>query len=337
MLPVFCSQPIKFVKKRFFAIFFATVSSLYATNPSAALVQTSSAQTQIPSAGGTSLIISDSINFSDNFEISADKTSVICKIPGIYLASSGLQPAALTPRVSGYLDSWFIINGKPVEHSNSRQYINENSPVALVSNILLIDLKEKDVFAVGFSSSNPNIGIISIDNSKASEPSITSFGLTLFKINSAGEEAYAQIYSNLTQRTDPIIGKLLQAEHASELKNFEISPNHDFLICKVKGVYFVSCSLQPAALNIGINGHLGAWIELNDKPVSSSSSRVYVTEKSPILLLTIPYLIELNPGDRIGTRFASTGSDIGITYIDTPSTSEPGIPSFTFSIYKVSG
>ncbi len=334
MLPVFYFRHIKFVKKIIVsALFLSSASALYADED--AYLQISSMKTQIPNSETLSLIVSESVDSTKNFGVSPDNTSVICKVPGVYLISSGLQPAALKPRISGYLDSWFILNGKAVANSNSRQYINENSPVALVSNIFFVTLKENDTFATGFSSSDPNIGLLSVDNSATSEPSVSSFGLTIFKIADLGSGAYAQICSNLTQRTEPIVGKLLQAEETSLLNNFEVSPTKDFLICKVKGVYFVSCSLQPAALNIGINGHLGAWIELNEQPVSASTSRIYVTEKSPIMLLTIPYLINLNPGDRIGTRFASTGSDIGITYIDTPSINEPSIPSYTFSIYKV--
>jgi hypothetical protein len=152
---------------------------------------------------------------------------------------------------------------------------------------------------------------------------------------SAFEEAYAQIYSVSTQRAEKIVGSLLITENISLMKNFELAPTKDYLICKKKGIYLALCSLQPAALNLGINGHINSWFELNKKPISSSTSRLYVTEKSPIALMTIPILIELNEGDTFGTRISTTGYDIGITYINAPSSNEADVPSYVLTIYKV--
>ncbi len=152
---------------------------------------------------------------------------------------------------------------------------------------------------------------------------------------SALEEAYAQVYSISAQRPEKIVGSLLISEEISLMKNFELSPTKDYLICKKKGIYFVACSIQPAALNLGINGHLGAWFELNKKPIEASTSRIYVTEGSPIALITIPFIIKLNEGDTFGTRISSTGYDIGITYINAPSNNEADVPSYVLTIYKV--
>ncbi len=162
------------------------------------------------------------------------------------------------------------------------------------------------------------------------------FSLLLLSLASLKcEEAYAQIYSTTIQRPANIVGSLIIGENIATIKNFEATPNNDALICKIKGIYFVSSSLQPAALYPGINGHLGFWFELNNKPISASTNRSYVTEHMPIILATSPFLIALDQGDTIGTRFASTGPNIGITYIDPPSNSEPSIASYTLSIYKV--
>ena len=154
-----------------------------------------------------------------------------------------------------------------------------------------------------------------------------------------GGAAYAQIHSRETQRPKLITGSLLIAEYIGEsldLKlNFDISPNNDFLICKVKGVYFLSASIQAAALKEKINGHMSAWFEHNGKAISASSSRLYVTKESPIVLITIPFILTLEVGDTIGTRIASSDKDIGVTYIDAPSNVEPSIPSYTLSIYKI--
>ncbi len=154
-------------------------------------------------------------------------------------------------------------------------------------------------------------------------------------LNGASSEAYAQIFSSMTQKSEKIVGSLLKAENVFINKNFKISENYDFLTCQIDGVYFVTSSIQVAALNLGINGHLGMWFEVNHKPLSASTARLYVTENAPISLLTTLFLIKLKKGDTIGTRVASSGPDIGITYIDAPSSIEPSIPSYTFVIYKV--
>lgn len=159
--------------------------------------------------------------------------------------------------------------------------------------------------------------------------------LSLSSLKGEEVEAYAQINSAMTQRPAKIVGSLFIAENIAANKNFDFSPNNDFLICKIGGIYFVSASIQPAALNLGINGHLDAWFELNHKPISASCSRTYVTEKSPISVMTIPFIIELKPGDTLGTRFAASNPEIGITYIAAPSSIEPSVPSYTLSIYKV--
>ena len=162
---------------------------------------------------------------------------------------------------------------------------------------------------------------------------LTSFSL----LN--GEAAYAQVFSTQTQKPVSIVGSRIIAENratdSGTTLNFDISPENDYLICKVKGIYFVSASIQVAALVPGINGHLGAWFEQNHKAISSSCSRLYVTEKSPIVLMTIPFIIQLEVGDTIGTRFASSGPEIGITSIDAPSLFEPQIPGYTLTLYKV--
>ncbi len=159
--------------------------------------------------------------------------------------------------------------------------------------------------------------------------------------NLLGEPAYAQYYSTETQRSEPIVGTLLKVDITGEnlflQKNFELSEGRDFLICKApqKGIYFVSASIQAAALSEKINGNLNAWFEKNHVPLSSSCSCLYVTESAPIAIITIPFLIELEPGDTIGTRISTSGKEIGVSSIDPPSPYEPGIPSYTITIYKV--
>jgi hypothetical protein len=150
------------------------------------------------------------------------------------------------------------------------------------------------------------------------------------------ESAYAQIYSSSTQTPAPITGSLIKAEHISVIKNFELSEDKKFLTCKSDGIYNITVSIQAAALNLNINGYLNFWLELNGKLVADACSRVYITKTSPIIFAAVPFLFSLKSGDVISERFSTSGSDIGITYIDAPSINEPIIPSYISNIYKVS-
>ncbi len=147
-----------------------------------AYVEISSEKTQIPNPNEKSLIYAENVSLLKNFEISKDRTSLTCKVDGIYLIGSGTQVGILNPRVSGYIDSWFELNGAPIPASNSRQYISQSAEVALMTNAFLIELKVGDVIRTGFSASGPDIGIVAFTNLPNNEPDIVSFGISLFKI-----------------------------------------------------------------------------------------------------------------------------------------------------------
>lgn len=148
------------------------------------------------------------------------------------------------------------------------------------------------------------------------------------------EAAYAQLSSSVTQTPAPIKGSLLVVDTADPIKNFELTPKKDALICKIPGIYFLSCSMQPAAITRGVNGYLDCWFEYNGQPIAASNTRQWVTEESPVALMTIPFLIKLAAGDTIGARIAASGPNIGVIYIQTPN-NEPSITSYILSIYKI--
>ena len=148
-----------------------------------AYIQMSSVATQIPSPGAGSLIVHDTINLIKNFEVTPKRDGIVCKVPGTYLIYVGLQPSTLSRGISGYLDTWFVINGIPIPSSTDRQYVDEHARVTLITNATLIQLHENDVLSTAFYSNTPNIGIIFIQSPLSSEPSITSFMLSAYKIN----------------------------------------------------------------------------------------------------------------------------------------------------------
>lgn len=149
---------------------------------SEAYLELSSSKIQMPNPNQKSLIQTDIAALLKNFIVSEDGISFTAKIDGIYLIGSGTQAGILNPKVSGYIDVWFELNGVPIPATNSRQYISQSTPIALMTNAFLIALKAGDVFRTGFSASGPDIGIVSFSNLPNNEPDIVSFGISLFKI-----------------------------------------------------------------------------------------------------------------------------------------------------------
>ncbi len=149
-----------------------------------AYIQLSSVEIQTPVPGKGSLIRFDPADpdLRKNFETTPKRDGIVCRIPGKYLVFSAIQPATFCRGLSGYIDCWFEINGAALPGSNARQYVDEISYVAELTLITLIELKENDILSCAFSASGPNIGTIFIQSSLSSEPSVTSFALSAYKI-----------------------------------------------------------------------------------------------------------------------------------------------------------
>ncbi len=170
----------------FFSLFSIYSSYLFSDDQSwkdqDAYIQLSSVATQVPTPGTGSLIIGETIDLIKNFEVTPNRDGIICIIPGKYLIFTSNQIATLSRGISGYLDSWFVLNGTAISSSNTRQFVTENSRSGLVTNCLLIDLKETDVFSVAFLANGPNIGLVYIQSSLSSEPSVTSYSLSAYRL-----------------------------------------------------------------------------------------------------------------------------------------------------------
>ena len=175
-------------------------------------IQLYSSKTQTPDLNTGSTILSDPLSDKasgesiNNFEVNLAKnpplniimriwnkitgstnpqeiSSVICKVPGVYLVGTGLQIGVIGSEASGYLDSWFELNDTPISNSNSRQYINQNSRTTLLTNTFLIKLKEGDKFSIKYTASGPDIGIIAFKDLPNNEPDIFSFGASIVKVD----------------------------------------------------------------------------------------------------------------------------------------------------------
>ena len=147
-----------------------------------AYAQLSSVATQIPIPVTGSLVTFDTVNLIKNFDLTPNKDGLICKVEGTYVIYAGLQPSTLIRGINGYLDMWFVVNGVPIPGSNDRQYVDEISRVSLVTNTTLVELKAGDIFSTAFLGSQPDIGIVFIQSPLSSEPSVTSYILSVYRI-----------------------------------------------------------------------------------------------------------------------------------------------------------
>ncbi len=312
-----------------------------------AYIQLSGEITQIPTPLTGSLILSSSKGPVLNFDVTPNKDGIVCQVPGTYLVFAALQPATLSRGISGYLDTWFVLNGTAISSSNDRQYVDENSRLTLITNGTLIELKKDDVLSTAFLSSRPNIGIKFIQSpltstpnglDKPIQPSVTSYILSAYKIGEEG--AYAQFASNKTQTPLPNTGSFITVESSATpilgniISNFS-PPANGIVTCQVSGVYLVSTGLQVSVLNDKASGYLDCWYELNSKPIPSSNSREYVNQDSKTSLLVNTFLIKLDKGDQLGIKIAASGPDIGIICIQNLPYNEPEILSFGASLVKI--
>jgi hypothetical protein len=161
-------------------------------------------------------------------------------------------------------------------------------------------------------------------------------GFCLYSFSLFAEVAYVQLSSSATQiPSPPGKGVLIFADSPDFIKNFDLSPKRDLLICKVPGIYFFSCSLQPAVLVPRTNGYLDCWFELNGKSVEVSGSRLHMTENSPIGVMTIPLLVKLAAGDTAGVCMSASGPNIGIVSIVNDIQNEANITGYILSVFKV--
>jgi hypothetical protein len=163
----------------------------------------------------------------------------------------------------------------------------------------------------------------------------TLFGIYLFCLTLQAESAYVQVTSVETQSPVPETGSFILFDSADVVKNFTVSSTKDVVTCQIPGCYIVYSCLQPAVLARGIYGYLDTWFEINGNPIPSSNIRQYVDEQTRVSVFTNVVMANLKQGDMIGVKFLASRSDIGIIFIQSSLTSEPSVPSYGFSVYKI--
>jgi hypothetical protein len=147
-----------------------------------AYAQLSSYVTQMPKPGGFSLAKMEVADTIKNIELNDEKNAIIIKKDGLYMLTFTGQLGSTVKGTEGYMDTWYIKNGKPAVNSNNRMYLSPLIPVTLMIATDLEMLKTGDTISIGFSTSGPNIGFLYLPGDKG--PPIVSTMLSVFMIDS---------------------------------------------------------------------------------------------------------------------------------------------------------
>jgi len=172
-------ETIKFFRlfSSFFMLSFLSFSA-YALN-SGGYAQLSSSQNQSAN-GPVNLAFIDKVDSLQN--MSSTQNKVIVKADGIYFVMAAGQIGAIKKGVvdNGYVDLWLVQNGKVVANSNTRLTVNNAATGVLVSQTLM-PLKAGDTISVGFSASDPSLGLVTIPATNG-EPAIPSIIFSMHKV-----------------------------------------------------------------------------------------------------------------------------------------------------------
>ncbi len=152
----------------------------HAGNPNEHYVQLSSTETQPASAAINEATFDDVNGISD---LGSNKHNVTVHVDGIYFAMLSTQVGSVKQKdqASGFIDLWLNKEGVPVSFSNTRQSVQAGETHVMVTQAIL-SLKAGDTISVGFSATNPTLGLISIPM-KNKEPTITSVNFSMYKLS----------------------------------------------------------------------------------------------------------------------------------------------------------
>jgi hypothetical protein len=146
-----------------------------------AYVQVSSYVTQIPTSSKGSIIQFETPHFIKNFNLSEDRQTIKIDQAGVYFISLIFNAGSVNAGSSGYIDCWFVKNGKALPGSNTRASVDHSTSVPAVSIQFLDKFEAGDTLNVVFATSGPGIGIISIKPDL--EPMISSVSFCVHKID----------------------------------------------------------------------------------------------------------------------------------------------------------
>lgn len=144
-------------------------------------LQMSSTVSQTPQKDNQ-IIKMESIDAKQNIDIDEKHEKVLIKEEGIYFITTVIQVGATSPTTeAGWVDVWLNLNGEQMPNSNMRSVIGSQIDTNVLVCQAVQALKQGDSLSVGFSSSDPSLGVIMIQ--VKNEPVIASITLTAFKLN----------------------------------------------------------------------------------------------------------------------------------------------------------
>ena len=158
-----------------------------ALTAAAAYGQLSSLVSQVPASAGTNYVKMDQTDEILNLALSPKKDQIIIKEDGVYLIIASGQVGAISSEASGYMDIWFVKNGKPVPNSGCRMTISDATQTAVLISQISLTLKAGDAIAAGYSTNTASLGFIFIQPDN--EPAIPSYLCSIIKISESAPSA----------------------------------------------------------------------------------------------------------------------------------------------------
>jgi hypothetical protein len=154
-----------------------------------AYAQLSSLTTQVPTSGIPTNVRLDSIDALKNLELDATKEKIVIKESGIYLLLAAGQIGSTNQVTAGYVDFWYLKNGKSVPNSNGRMSVDPANATGVLMLQSVMELHAGDTLSIAYISSGASIGFVFTrpDN----EPAIPSMVWTILKIDSIDTKASA--------------------------------------------------------------------------------------------------------------------------------------------------
>ena len=145
-----------------------------------AYAQLSSLQDQIPTSSKPQPVIMEVTHVMKNVELGADKNCVVVKEPGLYFIIASGQIGSPNKNGIGYFDLWLVKNGEWIPDSNARSPLDKAKSTGSVFSQYITHLVTGDTIAVYFSTSKPNLGLVTLY--PEGEAAVSSFFFSMFKL-----------------------------------------------------------------------------------------------------------------------------------------------------------
>lgn len=160
----------------FFSIVMMSTGMLNAST----YAQISSLNTQALGDAKTAIVKMENMEVSNGIDLASSKDKVMIKEDGVYFIMAAPQVGSTNSSATGYVDVWLMRNGNQMPNSNVRKGIAQGSDTTVVVSQTIAKLNAGDSIGIGYSASNPALGLIF--TKPENEPAIPSLIFSIFKI-----------------------------------------------------------------------------------------------------------------------------------------------------------